>query len=568
MLRIFTIFISFCFFISSAFSVELDKDSAFYFSAQSVGGGFELNINFDKSVYLYADKLKVSVENNDISALLELPSPSNNELNKSFNIFIPMGILKGFNDKQSNVIVAFQGCSHTGFCYAPMRSEFILSLIPPKVLETKLNIVNAQNQPSKTSLSNDQEIANELSKSSFFWILASFFGYGLLLSLTPCVLPMVPVLSGIIVAKASSGASKGAKLLASLEYVLAMSVANAVLGVLAATLGAGLGSYLQKPIFIIFGTIIFVLLAVLIFSSHSAFFVRFNNFLNAKAGAFSGHFGVIFMGAISALILSPCVAAPLAGALLYIAGSGDILLGGFALFALGLGMGVPLLAIGAGFASMPRPGAWMMKITQIFGFVMLGIAIWLLSRIIGDFAWILYGLLGIFAGVFLADFELPKNAISRAFLALNISFIAAGLACFMIFALSFGVGNSRFSSNTAVAELNLELSIDDLSKLQEKIKSASKPVIIDFWASWCVNCIEFEKELSKNEVAQKLLSNFEIIKVDLSDMNEGKQGILEFYSIFGPPAFLFFEGGELRKKVVATPKIDEFTQILNEFLKN
>ena len=116
------------------------------------------------------------------------------------------------------------------------------------------------------------------------------------------------------------------------------------------------------------------------------------------------------MGAISALILSPCVAAPLAGALLYIAGSGDILLGGFALFALGLGMGAPLLAIGAGFASMPRPGAWMMKITQIFGFVMLGVAIWLLSRIIGDFAWILYGLLGVFAGVFKKLLNLTKMA--------------------------------------------------------------------------------------------------------------------------------------------------------------
>ena len=563
MLRIFTIFISFWF--SFAFSAELDKDSAFNFSAKSVGGGFELDINFDKSVYLYANKLKVSVENNDISALLELPKPANNELNESFNIFIPMGILKGFDDKKSNVIVAFQGCSYTGFCYAPMRSEFRLSLLPPKVLETKLNIVNAQNQPSKTSLSSDEQIANELSKSSFFWILASFFGYGILLSLTPCVLPMVPVLSGIIVAKASRGASRGAKLLSSLEYVLAMSVANAVLGVLAATLGAGLAAYLQQPIFIIFGAIIFVLLAVLIFSSHSAIFVRFNNFLNAKAGAFSGHFGVIFMGAISALILSPCVAAPLAGALLYIAGSGDILLGGFALFALGLGMGAPLLAIGAGFASMPRPGAWMMKITQIFGFVMLGVAIWLLSRIIGDFAWILYGLLGVFAGVFLADFKAPANAIARAFLALNLSFIGAGLACFMIFALSFGVGNSRFSSNAAVTELKADLSIDDLSKLQEKIKTASKPVIVDFWASWCVNCIEFEKELSKDEMAQKLLSNFEIIKVDLSNMSENKQGILEFYSIFGPPAFLIFESGELRKKIIATPKMDEFKEILKEF---
>lgn len=563
MLRIFTIFISFLLFCALN-AAELDKDSAFKFSASSVGGGFELGIDFDKSVYLYANKLKVMVENNNISAFLELPSPANNELNESFDLFVPMGLLKGFNDKETTLIVAFQGCSHTGFCYAPMRSEFRLALAPPAVLESKLNIVNAQKEASN---SNDEQIASELSKSSFFWVLASFFGYGLLLSLTPCVLPMVPVLSGIIVAKASSGASRGAKLLSSLEYVLAMSVANAVLGVLAATLGAGLGAYLQQPIFIIFASIIFVLLAFLIFSSHSGFLLRFNSFLNAKAGAFSGHFGVIFMGAISALILSPCVAAPLAGALLYIASSGDILLGGLALFALGLGMGAPLLAIAAGFASMPRPGAWMSKITQIFGFVMLGVAIWLLSRIIGDFAWILYGLLGIFAGVFLADFEAPKNAISRAFLAFSISLISAGLACFIIFALSFGVGNSRISSNTAINEQKSTLSASSLGELENKIKTASKPVIVEFWASWCANCLEFDKSLSKSEVAQKLLSDFEIIKVDLSDMDEGKQGILEFYSLFGPPAFLFFDGGELRKKVVATPKIDEFTQILNEFLK-
>ena len=170
-----------------------------------------------------------------------------------------------------------------------------------------------------------------------------------------------------------------------------------------------------------------------------------------------------------------------------------------------------------------------------------------------------------FAGVFLADFKAPTNAIARTFLALNLSFIAAGFACFMIFALSFGVGNSRFSSNAAATELKADLSIDDLSKLQEKIKTASKPVIVDFWASWCVNCIEFEKELSKDEMAQKLLSNFEIIKVDLSNMSENKQGILEFYSIFGPPAFLIFKSGELRKKIIATPKMDEFKEILKEF---
>ncbi|WXG20490.1 cytochrome c biogenesis protein CcdA [Campylobacter concisus] len=240
--------------------------------------------------------------------------------------------------------------------------------------------------PEFTELSEDQSIANELSSKNFFISLATFFGYGLLLSLTPCVFPMIPILSSIIVSKGGSlNAKKG--FLLSLVYVVAMSLAYALAGVGASLLGFGIAGALQNIYVLGAFAAIFVILSFSMFGFYDIKLPsKFENLISKKSQNSSGLVGVFIMGFASALIVSPCVAAPLAGALLYIAQSGDAIYGGIMLFVMGLGMGAPLLVIGLSSGKLlPRPGGWMDEVKKFFGFLMLIMAVWILSRVLGAF---------------------------------------------------------------------------------------------------------------------------------------------------------------------------------------
>lgn len=560
------------FFISFCFSSVLSSDEAFKLEIQPTLSEFEAKINFDKSVYLYADKLKFVIKNQNLNEFLEFKEPKKDGANQiydeNFIVFLPLNLLKKYDNNEVELEIFFQGCSHSGFCYAPLKSSFKLNLNSLNVENLKQNetITNSQ------SSSNDEIIANTFKNSSAFWVLLSFFGYGLLLSLTPCVLPMVPILSAIIVAKKNVKNAKKSSFFASLLYVISMSVANAIFGIIAASFGASLQGYLQTPLVLISSSAIFVILAFFTFGfgARLEIFSKFQNALNSKAGEFSGNFGVIFMGFLSALVISPCVAAPLAGALLYIASSGDVLLGGLALFVLSIGMGVPLLGLGAGFSFLPKPGAWMNKITIIFGFIMLGMAVWLLSRILSEqICYLLYGFLGICAVCFLADFGVLKSLKDRIFAIFLLILLAFSFCFIMLFVFeSFGAKqqlNSSLSSDLSTSDTRKKIS--SLNELNEFVKNAKSPVMIDFWANWCVNCKEFEEEIKNDILAQNLLLAFEVAIVDLSSMNDKNQEILSYYGLFGPPAFLFFENGELKHKIVATPKKDDFVTILKEFIK-
>lgn len=557
---------------SFLFSAILDKDEAFKFSANAVNSGIELNIDFDKSVYLYADKFTLRAKNSSLNEFLDLPAAKQKDKSlvyeNSFKIFVPSAPLKNSN----NLSVNFQGCSHSGFCYAPMSTAFELDLKAEKI--SLLYINKIENSQNSKALSNDEIIADSFSKKSIFWLLASFFGYGILLSLTPCVLPMVPILSAIIVNKANKGAGKKGKFLASLEYVLALSVANAILGAVAGSLGAGVHGILQSPVVIVFSAFIFVILAILMFfyARVTAFLSRFNTSISLKAQSYSGHFGVIFMGFLSALVISPCVALPLAGALLYIAKTGDILLGGAALFVLSIGMSTPLLALGAGFSLTLKPGMWMNKITQIFAFLMFGMALWLLSRIMDEkISFLLFALLAIISSVFLQDFKTNFSKIGKFFTGLNLALFIAGAGFLIVSILEFSgfLQNSTLLKNSSEQiskNSNKEKIINNLSELENFLKSSKRPVIVDFWADWCVNCKEFDKQLQNDIMAQNLLLAFEILKVDLSQMSDEKEQMLKKFELFGPPAFLIFKDGELKQKLVASPNMDEFIKILKTFL--
>lgn len=555
---------------SFLFAAVLDKDAAFKFSANTLNSDFEVNIDFDKSVYLYADKFTLTAKNSSINELLDLPQAKQKDKNliyeNSFKIFIPSGALKG-----SKILeIDFQGCSHSGFCYTPMKTAFEIDKNKISLLYIN-KTTNLENSNSKT-LSDDEIIADSFSKKSIFWLLVSFFGYGVLLSLTPCVLPMIPILSAIIVNKANKGANKKGTFLASLEYVLALSLANAILGAIAGSLGAGLHGFLQSTVVIVCSAIIFAILAILMFfyARVTVFLSCFNTAISLKAQSYSGHFGVIFMGFLSALVISPCVALPLAGALLYIAKSGDIVLGSSALFVLSIGMCMPLLALGAGFSIALKPGAWMNKITQIFAFIMFGMAIWLLSRIIDEkTTFLLFAILAIISSIFLQDFKTNFTKIGKFFTGLNAILFVAGAGFLLVSILEFsGVKTELLKNSTEQISKNSsnEKMINNLSELENFIKSSKRAVIVDFWADWCVNCKEFDKDLKNNVMAQNLLLGFEILKVDLSQMSDEKEQMLKKFELFGPPAFLIFKDGELKQKLVANPQMDEFVKILKNFL--
>lgn len=562
------ILLYFAIFTSFILAAPVDKDKAFEISLSSATSGFEATINIDKSVYLYADKLKFYANSKEINAFLDYPKitqkDGENVILNSFKIFIPLGLLYNYADENLDLLINYQGCSLDGFCYSPLQSSFKLNLktsfITPISLNTPLE--NTSNFEILTK-SNDEQIAASFNELSAFWVIVSFFGYGLLLSFTPCVLPMLPVLSAIIIAKTSKQKSLKTALLASLSYVLAMALTNAIFGVIAASAGSGLNAWLQSNVVIIITSAVFAILGLLMFLTHNFKIPNFlNNFVDEKIKASSGYAGIALMGALSALVLSPCVAAPLAGALLYIANSADILLGGLALFFLGLGMGAPLIALGFGVKILPRPGEWMVKISQLFGFIMLGFALWMLSRIFDEIL-IFAGILCVFAAVILGAFDEALSLAQKAFKAFCVVILIFGAGFILLFMFKeFGSDNLNKISYPSQARMQ---KISTLAQLNTAIQNSQKPVIAEFWASWCVNCKNFEKEVLSDSEVKNALENFTLIKVDVSKADNASKELLENFKLFGPPALIFYENKTQKLKITGEVNKMKFLEILNKF---
>lgn len=566
-MRIFKfILLYFGLFFSLVLAAPVDKNKAFEILLSPVASGFEAKINLDKSVYLYANKLKIYANSKEINAFLDLPKSTQKDdqevfLN-SFKIFIPLGLLYNYGENEINLFINYQGCSLNGFCYSPLQSSFKLNLKTYFVTPISLNSVLYDELPK----SNDEQIAENFSNLSAFLVIASFFGYGLLLSFTPCVLPMLPILSAIIIAKSNKQKSLKTAIFASLIYVIAMALTNAIFGVIAACVGGGINAWIQSKPVIIVTSAIFGFLGLLMFFANSFKIPNFlNNFVNEKIKASSGYAGIALMGVLCALVVSPCVAAPLAGALLYIANSADIILGGAALFSLGLGMGAPLIMLAFGVKILPRPGEWMLKISQLFGFVMLGFALWILARIIEHEILLFAGILCVFAAIILGAFD---NAISMAqkfFKAFCVVILIFGTCFILLFMLENFSSFSLIKNQNVISKQSLTQKITNLNELNEIIKNSQKPVIAEFWASWCVNCKNFEKEVLSDSEVLKALENFILIKVDVSNANDESSELLRNYELFGPPALIFYQNKTQKLKITGEVDKNKFLEILNKF---
>lgn len=558
--------------VSSLFATQPQKiltpEEAFKVSAMLDKQDIIIHVTLGEKMYLYDDKFKVELiepKKLNLDTQIQRPLPQNFHeyvaLRESFDITIPQKLLyEHVKNGKLTLKILYQGCSEMGICYQPMESLFSFTMVNGTL-------------KNEVMLSEQDTIAHSLASGNFLIILLSFFGFGLLLSLTPCVFPMIPILSSIIVSQSKDNMTAKRGFLLSLVYVLAMSLAYTIAGILAGLFGANLQVSLQNPWVIGTFSTIFVLLS---FSMFGFYEIQMPSFIQTKLNKKSneaqtkGILGIALMGFLSALIVGPCVAAPLAGALIYIGQSGDAFLGGLALFVMSLGMGVPLLLIGTTTGRyMPRPGKWMDNVKSIFGMMMLGVAIWMLSRILPvHVSMFLWTVLVLVSSIYLGALE-PLGSLAKGWHKLLKSFIVIIFLYGIILLVGLVSGSTnplmpleKFTSHEVsqgISKIDF-VRIKTSDELKNALKNAKKPIMLDFYADWCVNCIELENFTFSDARVQEKLKNFTLLQVDVTKNSEEDKKLQKEFGIFGPPAILFFNyGQELSSlRVVGFKNADEF----------
>ena len=570
-----------------AFAMEqsfLEPEEAFKPSFEKKEDKVIFKLALGKDIYLYDDKLKFLIskpEQIDIRADLKVPKAKEYEIWQAhfndLNIEIPFSLIQSKTNASSvDITIEFQGCSKAGLCYAPMSESYTLDFVKTgsKVLEEK---ASTNKEVVQETQNETDVIAGTLKDGSVLLVLATFFGFGLLLSLTPCVFPMIPILSSIIVKAGDSGkltASKGFFL--SLVYVLSMAAAYTIAGVLAGLFGANLQVALQNPYVLVVFSAIFVALA---FSMFGYFKLELPQSIQNKVNKTTdgkenqGVVGIAIMGFLSALIVGPCVAPPLAGALVYIGQTGDALLGGAALFVMSLGMGAPLLLIGLGAGKyMPRPGGWMDSVSKIFGIVMLAVAVWMLDRVLpANIVMFLWALLLIGAAIYLKVFE---HIIAKLITAVILIY---GVLVF-VGAVS-GATNpldplSKFTSPTVAGQIdNTKLKwqyVKTNEQIDAAVKASTKPVMLDFYADWCISCKELEGITFKDPAVLAKLNEFTLIKADVTKNTDDDKAMQKRFGVVGPPALIFWDkqNNEIKSsQIVGYKNPKDFLDIVNKYFK-
>jgi len=554
----------------------LEPEDAFQVEFIQNEDSLNIKLSLGQDIYLYDDKLQIYITKpKKIELLKDINLPKAVEYKgfivhfDNLDLLIPYSLLKEkINLDKYEIEFKFQGCTKSGVCYAPMSEKRLISLETTQN-EVKGNMIDE-------NINETDIIASTLKNSNTFIILATFFGFGLLLSFTPCVFPMIPILSSIIV-KASQNEKIGAKkgFFLSLVYVLSMSLAYTIAGVIAGVFGANLQASLQNPYILVAFSLVFVLLA---FSMFGYFELKLPTSIQNKINRLSkgkdkqGILGIAVLGFLSALIVGPCVAPPLAGALIYIGQTGDAVLGALALFFMSLGMGIPLILIGLGAGKfMPKPSVWMESITKIFGIVMLGVAIWFLSRVINPtIIMYLWAILFLGTGIYLKIY-------TNIFLKL-ISAIITLIGVILFVGAVSGATNilkplEKFTNNIPISStetLNF-IKVKNLDQLADEIQKSSKPVILDFWATWCVSCKELDEiTFKEKEVIQKL-QNFTLLKVDVTQNSAENKAIQKKFGVVGPPALIFWDENkqEIRSaRIVGYKNPQDFLKIINKNFPN
>jgi len=499
----------------------LEPEQAFRFSAREADGAVEVRFAIAEGYYLYRDRLRFAASGNVQLGKPEFPAaiPHKDEFfgdmpiyRNQVSIRVP---LQG--DGPYELKVLSQGCADAGVCYVPMESRATL----------RAAAAGAAGEPTLSLYASDTDIARLL-QGNFALVLGGFLLLGLLLAFTPCMLPMIPILSGIIAGEGSH-LTKSRALALSLIYVLSMALTYALAGIGAAYAGSLIAAYLQNVWVLGAFALIFVLLALSMFGLYE---LHLPGFLHQRLYASQERLrggriaSVAAMGVFSAVIVSPCVSAPLAGTLLQISRTGDVLLGGAALFALATGMGLPLIAVGVSEgALLPKAGPWMVVVRKLFGVLLLAVALWIVSPVLP--AWLetlAWAALAIGAGAYL----LRHGRVGK---------VAGAAAMLAGVALMLGLAMGERSAHTATAWVR----VSSTAELDEKLRTAGRPAMLDFYADWCVSCKEMEKLTLADARVRKELENVLLLQADVTAANAADRELLKRFSLFGPPGIIFFD---------------------------
>jgi thiol:disulfide interchange protein DsbD len=478
--------------------------------------------------------------------------------------------------------VKYQGCAERGVCYPPISKTLNL-LLPAASAATVASPDSTLRPPTQGLLSEQDAIAKRLTEGNLLATLLAFFGFGLLLAFTPCVFPMIPILSSIIVGHGEKITAHRGFIL-SLVYVIAMALTYTVAGVFAGLFGENLQAAFQNAWILSAFAAVFVLLSLSMFGFYD---LQMPAFIQSKLTDVSNRqkggslTGVAVMGFLSALIVGPCVAAPLAGALIYIGQTGDAVLGGLALFALSLGMGAPLIAIGTGAGKLlPTVGPWMDKIKAVFGVMLLAVAIWMLERILpGQVTLVLWAMLLILSSVYLRALDglaVEATGWSRLWKGMGVMSLVYGVL--LLIGAASGAKDplqplqnvfAAQSSGTALHGQHAELpfkpikTVDDLDSQLAAAARQGSPVMVDFYADWCTSCKEMEKYTFARPEVQQALAGMLLLQADVTANDDADKALLKRFKLIGPPSILFFDAsGKERKELslVGYKPADEFVQ--------
>jgi thiol:disulfide interchange protein DsbD len=447
----------------------------------------------------------------------------------------------------------FQGCADRGVCYPPMEKTVALEL--PAVAEIS---ATGGAKPMEAAVSEQDRIVRSLRQDSLGMTLLSFFGFGLLLSFTPCIFPMIPILSGIIVGHRHITTLRA--FLLSLSYVAASALTYTVFGILAALFGSNLQTTFQQPWIIGLFSAVFIGLSLSMFGFYhlelpKSWQLKLHN--SGEKHRDGSLMGAAIMGALSSLIVGPCVAAPLAAALIYIGQTGDAVLGGSALFAMGLGMGVPLLLLGASAGKLlPKAGDWLNSTKAVFGVIMLAVAVWMLGRILPPaVTMLLWAALLVVPAVYLSALDpLPHGSSGwrKLWKGTGLMMLAYGL----LLLIGFSGGNTNplqplqgiAVGKAATAEEGLPFEpVASLAELESRLRQAGaehRIVMLDFYADWCISCKEMEAYTFTDPKVKSALAGTVLLRADVTRNSEEDKALLARFNLIGPPAILFFgEGG-------------------------
>lgn len=528
-------------------------------ASRNTDGGIDLNWLIAPETYLFRDKVVVAPPGtgaDPIPADTSLGKPKDDPTFGPTEVYydaaratVSAGALAAAGSPRS-LRVTYQGCAEAlGICYPPVTKSIDLATLAVAAADASVRTEVSATAPQGNGR-DDTWMGGSLVS-----VLAAFLGFGLLLAFTPCVLPIIPILSGML-ARSGGQLSAGRGFALSTVYVLAMASAYGLLGITAAWSGQNLQAALQAPWALGAMSVVFAILALSMFGLFELQLPSsWTNLVSGRTSGIGGSFpAAAVLGFTSALIVGPCVTPPLAGALLYVSQTGDVTRGAAALFTLGLGMGLPLIVYGTvGAKALPRSGPWLVRVKQVFGVVFLGVAVWMLARVIpAQVTLALSALLAIGSGVFLGAFDpAPGCPVRRVAKAAGIAAVlyggtlvvgTAGGATDPLQPLAFLARGPQPALATGLAASRVTTP-EQLDAAVSTARAGGKPILIDFTADWCVTCKEIERNVFADPDVQTRLKNLAFIQADVTDYTEASRALMQRFSVVGPPTILFVDPG-------------------------